>query len=166
MLRDPASLKTILRECAASISIFDIIRIREFIERECAHVPRGYREAYIKTYTGIAVEAVLALKGGVGDITADRKSLLRTLKRLYDTSSPLIVVLTVIYRNFILSEPLHPVGTPFPGSYSVTEEHGTYYCPVKDKQKDNPSALCDICIAEQTPMTQEMTSDREKPVKP
>ncbi|MGB9838807.1 DUF2115 family protein [Methanothermobacter sp.] len=79
MLRDPASLRTILRDWAASISIFDI------------------------------------------------------------------------NRTFILSEPLHPVGTPFPGGYSVTEEHGTYYCPVKDKQKDNPSALCDICIAEQTP---------------
>ncbi|MCQ8905446.1 MAG: DUF2115 family protein, partial [Methanothermobacter sp.] len=24
--------------------------------------------------------------------------------------------------------------------------------PVKDKQKDNPKALCDICIARQTPI--------------
>jgi len=90
MLRDPASLKTILRDCAASISIFDIMRIREFIERECAHVPRGYREAYIKTYTGIAVEAVLGLKGGMEDITADRKSILRTLKDYMRPPAPLL----------------------------------------------------------------------------
>ncbi|MEN6592103.1 MAG: DUF2115 family protein [Methanobacterium sp.] len=26
---------------------------------------------------------------------------------------------------------------------------GTYYCPVKENQKDNPGAVCGICISEQ-----------------
>ena len=26
-----------------------------------------------------------------------------------------------------------------------------FYCPVKDKQKDNENAICNLCLAEQTP---------------
>jgi Uncharacterized protein conserved in archaea len=35
------------------------------------------------------------------------------------------------------------------GGFEVKYENGTYFCPVKDKQKDNPSAVCGFCIAEQ-----------------
>ena len=64
---------------------------------------------------------------------------------------PLIYVITSLYTTFILEEPIHPVGSEFPGNLKISEEKGTYYCPVKDNQKDNPNAICHLCLAEQTP---------------
>ena len=64
---------------------------------------------------------------------------------------PLIYVITSLYTTFILEEPIHPVGSEFPGNLKVTEENNTFYCPVKDNQKDNPNAICHLCLAEQTP---------------
>ncbi len=54
-----------------------------------------------------------------------------------------------LYTTFVLEEPIHPVGTLFPGGFRVKFEGKTYYCPVKEKQKDNPGAVCCYCIAEQ-----------------
>ncbi|MGZ7108680.1 MAG: DUF2115 family protein, partial [Methanobacterium sp.] len=54
-----------------------------------------------------------------------------------------------LYTTFILDEPIHVVGTPFPGGFKVKYENGRYLCPVKEKQKDNPGAVCGFCIAEQ-----------------
>ncbi len=58
--------------------------------------------------------------------------------------------LIALYTTFILKEPIHPVGMPFPGGLNIKYEKGTYYCPVKESQKDNPGAVCGFCIAEQT----------------
>lgn len=54
-----------------------------------------------------------------------------------------------LYTTFVLEEPIHMVGTLFPGGFRVKFEGDTYYCPVKEKQKDNPGAVCGFCIAEQ-----------------
>ncbi len=75
------------------------------------------------------------------DVDFDRKS----------CNFPLIITLSTLYVTFIKAEPLHPVGSLFPGSFRIYEENGIYYCPVKDAQKDNPDALCIFCLAEQTP---------------
>ncbi|MBE6492179.1 MAG: DUF2115 domain-containing protein, partial [Methanobrevibacter sp.] len=55
-----------------------------------------------------------------------------------------------IYTTFILEEPIHKVGTPFPGSQKVEEKNGKFYCPVKDSNIDTPNAVCNICLAEQS----------------
>ena len=68
-----------------------------------------------------------------------------------DDKFPLIYVITALYTTFILEEPIHPVGSEFPGNLSVEEIDGEYFCPVKDNQKDNPNAICHLCLAEQTP---------------
>ena len=60
-------------------------------------------------------------------------------------------VITSLYTTFILEEPIHPVGSEFPGSLKVTKENNNYYCPVKDNQNENPNAICHLCLAEQTP---------------
>ena len=64
---------------------------------------------------------------------------------------PLIYVITSLYTTFILEEPIHPVGSEFPGKMFVEERNGQYYCPVKGNQEDNPNAICHLCLAEQTP---------------
>jgi len=53
------------------------------------------------------------------------------------------------FTMFVLEKPGHPVGTPFPGGLSVKERNGSYYCPVRDKQKEVFFALCNFCPAKQ-----------------
>jgi uncharacterized protein (UPF0305 family) len=65
------------------------------------------------------------------------------------TKFPLIYGIISIYTTFILEEPIHPVGTPFPGSLYVEEKDGKFYCPVKDANLESPNAVCKMCLAEQ-----------------
>lgn len=54
------------------------------------------------------------------------------------------------FTMFVLTEPAHPVGTPFPGGQIVDEWEGTYLCPVRDMADDVPYALCPYCPAIQS----------------
>jgi uncharacterized protein (UPF0305 family) len=70
------------------------------------------------------------------------------------TSSPHIRFLNYLlaaFCMFVLDEPGHPVGTPFPGGDTVQLIEGIYYCPVREKAGDVDSALCPFCPAHQTP---------------
>ena len=59
--------------------------------------------------------------------------------------------LLAAFCMFVLEEPGHPVGTPFPGGDTVQLIDGVYYCPVREKAGDVDSALCPYCPARQTP---------------
>jgi uncharacterized protein (UPF0305 family) len=59
--------------------------------------------------------------------------------------------LLAAFCMFVLDEPGHPVGTPFPGGDTVQQIEGIYYCPVRGKAGDVDSALCPFCPALQTP---------------
>lgn len=70
------------------------------------------------------------------------------------TGNPRICFLNYLlaaFCMFVLEEPGHPVGTPFPGGDTVQQIDGTFYCPVRDKAGDVDSALCPYCPARQTP---------------
>ncbi len=54
------------------------------------------------------------------------------------------------FSMFVLGEPAHAVGTPFPGGDSVQFLDGKYYCPVREKANDVGGALCPFCPAAQT----------------
>ena len=60
--------------------------------------------------------------------------------------------LLAAFCMFVLNEPGHPVGTPFPGGDTVQLINGIYYCPVRVKAGDVDSALCPFCPACQTPL--------------
>jgi uncharacterized protein (UPF0305 family) len=66
-----------------------------------------------------------------------------------ESRGPLIFYIASLYATFLLEKPIHPVGTPFPGSLKVEEKNGTFYCPVRDANIDTPNAVCNICLAEQ-----------------
>ena len=53
------------------------------------------------------------------------------------------------YAMLIAGLPGHPVGMPFPGGWTVKEENGKILCPIRDKEKDLPQALCNYCPAVQ-----------------
>ena len=65
------------------------------------------------------------------------------------TKFPLVYGIVSLYTTYILEEPIHPVGTPFPGSLKVIEKDGVFYCPVKEANLEAPNAVCKMCIAEQ-----------------
>ncbi|MCZ9313392.1 MAG: DUF2115 family protein [Methanocorpusculum sp.] len=58
--------------------------------------------------------------------------------------------LIAAYAMYIADEPAHPVGTPFPGGYTVELHEGVYYCPVRAVQGGIDEALCRFCPAVQS----------------
>jgi uncharacterized protein (UPF0305 family) len=59
--------------------------------------------------------------------------------------------LLAAFCMFVLHEPGHAVGTPFPGGDTVQLIDGVYYCPVREKAGDVDAAICPFCPALQTP---------------
>jgi uncharacterized protein (UPF0305 family) len=55
------------------------------------------------------------------------------------------------YAMFVLEEPGHPVGTPFPGGAVVRKTAGKYYCPIREKEEEIPNSICNFCPALQDP---------------
>jgi len=68
-----------------------------------------------------------------------------------DTRLRFLKFLLAGFSMFVLREPAHAVGTPFPGGDTVSLIDGTYYCPVREKANDVGGALCPFCPALQTP---------------
>ncbi|WP_241648074.1 DUF2115 domain-containing protein [Methanoculleus taiwanensis] len=58
--------------------------------------------------------------------------------------------LLAAFTMFVLEEPAHPVGTPFPGGQIVDVWEGQYLCPVREQAGDVPFALCPYCPAVQS----------------
>ncbi|MDP3397106.1 MAG: DUF2115 domain-containing protein [Methanoregula sp.] len=54
------------------------------------------------------------------------------------------------FSMFVLDEPGHPVGMPFPGGFKVEQRGSDYYCLIRDKEKDVFSSICNFCPAKQT----------------
>jgi uncharacterized protein (UPF0305 family) len=59
--------------------------------------------------------------------------------------------LLAAFLMFVLREPAHAPGTPFPGGDMVEYLDGVYTCPVREKANDVGGALCPFCPAVQTP---------------
>jgi len=51
---------------------------------------------------------------------------------------------------FVLGEPGHPVGMPFPGGFTVEKRGSEYYCLIRDREKEVPHSICNFCPAKQT----------------
>ena len=62
----------------------------------------------------------------------------------------LFYYLIAAFTMFVLEEPGHPVGMPFPGGFSVEKRGSDYYCLIRDKEKDVFWSICNFCPALQT----------------
>jgi len=62
----------------------------------------------------------------------------------------LFYYLIAAFTMFVLDEPGHPVGMPFPGGFSVEQRGGDYYCLIRDKEKDVFYSICNFCPAHQS----------------
>lgn len=95
---------------------------------------------------------------------------LKSCRNTASKTSPRLLYLKYLlvgFRMFVLGEPAHPVGTPFPGGHEVESESGIFYCPVREKADDVPYAVCPFCPAMQSTefMLEFTKEEREKKVK-
>ncbi len=51
------------------------------------------------------------------------------------------------FTIFVLDRPGHPVGMPFPGGFRVEERNGSFYCLIRDREKEVPFSICNFCPA-------------------
>ncbi len=159
-------LMDLLKKYASIISVYDLMMATAHIRKDGEYVQANYREKYLKVYIKyfiMRMKEVLEKEDYDYTTNIDKEAFNQSfplLKRTFekeristsdDDKFPLIYVITSLYTTFILEEPIHPVGSEFPGSLKVEEKNGTFFCPVKDNQKDNPNAICHLCLAEQTP---------------
>ncbi|MBR0270709.1 MAG: DUF2115 domain-containing protein [Methanobrevibacter sp.] len=157
-------LMVILKEYAGIISPYDLMMATARMREDGKYVQSQYREKYLEIYIRYFIMRMKEVRDNNNDMneSIDMEVLYNSfplLKTTFekerlgenDDKFPLIYVITSLYTTFILEEPIHPVGSEFPGNLKVTEEKGNYFCPVKDNQKDNPNAICHLCLAEQTP---------------
>lgn len=158
-------LLTLLKKYCKIISPYDLMLATARMREEGKYVQSNYREKYLKIYVKyfiMRVKEILDDENYLDDII-DKKSFSESFsllkyqfekERKYDIEEdkfPLIYIIVALYTTFILEEPIHPVGSEFPGNLKVEKRKGIFYCPVKDKQKDNENAICNLCLAEQTP---------------
>lgn len=156
-------LLNILKDEAFNIHISDIMNASAYLLNEGKYVQSGYREKYLESYIKGFILRVNEIKENkkLYEGFVDMKDLKNSLKLLNEQEKLILKQRSVesrffriykiisIYTTFVLDEPIHPVGTPFPGGFEVKYVNNTYICPVKDKQKDNPNAVCGFCIAKQ-----------------
>ncbi len=151
----------ILKKYCGTISVFDLMRVNAEMIEESKYVQENYKEKSHGVYAKYFLGRIKEIRD---DNTHYNKNIdkedfidsVATLKSYHDAESiksktkfPLIYGIVSLYTTYILEEPIHPVGTPFPGSLKVEEKDGVFYCPVKDANLESPNAVCKMCIAEQ-----------------
>ena len=155
-------LLNILKKYCKIISPYDLMLATARMREEGKYVQANYREKYLEVYVKYFIMRVKEIldNNNYLDAPIDKESFNESFnllkyqfekERNYDDKFPLIYIIVSLYTTFILEEPIHPVGSEFPGSLKVEKKEGVFYCPVKDKQKDNKNAICNLCLAKQTP---------------
>ena len=154
-------LMVVLKEELADVSVFDMMIISAEIIENNKYVQKSYQEKSKKIYVDSFINRVNEIRSNdtVYDDYFNRDDFVEKLNDLKDifklvskdrkNKSSIISFVVSLYTTFVLDEPIHPIGTPFPGSLEVMMENGVYYCPVKEANIDTPNSVCRLCIAEQ-----------------
>lgn len=154
-------LLVILKIEVSEIDIQKIIKATGFLGEDAKYMQSPYREEYIKRFSKAFFSRIKDLKDDKNDYNSDvdvakLKDFLKILKmqRIQAKSRNELCFLKIarviaLYTTFIREEPIHPVGTSFPGGFKLRLVNGRYICPVKEKQMNNPSALCQFCVSVQ-----------------
>lgn len=156
-------LLLVLKEDARKVGLPDIIRSSLYLHQDAKYVQASYRGEYIKAYTNGFLARIREVKADdqhyPGEVDVEELStaidLLEEQEKMVgelEDSEPAffrIYKIISLYTTFIKEEPVHQVGTPFPGGFQVKKEGDKYICPVKKNNEDNPLAVCPFCIAEQ-----------------
>lgn len=68
----------------------------------------------------------------------------------YAPKHRLFYYLMAAFTMFVLDKPGHPVGMPFPGGFTIEDRDGTYYCLIRDREKEVFFSICNFCPAKQS----------------
>ena len=162
----------VLKKALERYTIFDLQRVGGTIRRETELLPEPYRSRY-RPYS---IDLLNQYHAFLSDVRCGKSKQREILDRkLWDEfwknaekscfsdevskNSPEVGIgtpagklfyrLVYGYAMLIAGLPGHPVGMPFPGGWTVKEENGKILCPIRDKEKDLPQALCNYCPAVQ-----------------
>ncbi|KZX11150.1 DUF2115 family protein [Methanobrevibacter filiformis] len=155
----------VLKKGAKDISIFDIMNSTNNFRQACKYVRDEYKgyfdDIYIKNFymkvkdissDNNSYESYINKNKFLKSIDyfqkqdQDREEI--DLDNSYEKQR-LIYYLICIYTTYVLDEPIHAVGSVFPGHTTVRQVGDLYYCPVKANNSNNPKAVCRYCIAHQ-----------------
>ena len=155
------ALLEVLKKYSRTISIFDMMDITGELAEDIKYVQKEYREKTQEIYIKYFLVRINNIRDDQSQYNSavDKEDFIEsvaTLKKYQQEESitsktkfPLVYALVSLYTTYVLEEPIHPVGTPFPGSLKVIEKDGVFYCPVKEANLEAPNAVCKMCIAEQ-----------------
>lgn len=171
---EKAELAKVLAAELARFSIYDIMKIAGELHREIDLLPSPYREKsrpyfveqlfgrYQKIMTMRSKGDFQGLRGRIGNLSIYREfcsAESRHIKEIGDDEgdedaeyrqfSSLYYFLISCFYMFVIEEPGHPVGTPFPGGFAVLHCGNDYYCPIRDKEADVLFSICNFCPAKQ-----------------
>jgi uncharacterized protein (UPF0305 family) len=154
-------LRDLLKAEAKNVHLEDIMLASSFLREDAKYMPSSYRQEYIERFSRTFFNRIKDIKEDknnyIGDV--DTKSVKEFLKVINKQNSDaggknercFVKIARIIsaYTTFVCEEPIHPLGTKFPGGFILYIENGIYYCPVKKNQMNNPSALCKFCVSVQ-----------------
>ncbi|MCC7556226.1 MULTISPECIES: DUF2115 domain-containing protein [Methanoculleus] len=173
-------LLRIIADETAAYDLRDLEAMNARFERKVAHLPEDYRDRLLSSVREEIFGAhhrlvLLSRNSGGRELDGPPAPALSaycsmvaeacTAKaREKDPKYLYLKYLLSAFTIFVVEEPAHPVGTPFPGGQIVDEWEGTYLCPVRDLADDVPFALCPYCPAVQStePTFPEMRARRQE----
>lgn len=163
-----SELMCVLKKEASKIHVHDLMIASTYLHEEAKYMQADYRENFINVFINGFINRFKELIGDKkyynGYIQCEKlQKFLKILKvereiqkedlminsEIYFLKFAKIAEIVAIYTTFILESPVHPVGTLFPGGFTLKSENGTYLCPVKEKNLNNPYALCRFCVSKQ-----------------
>lgn len=155
-------LLCVLMEEASNFNLQDIVSCSLQIHQEAQCIHTSYKIEYIKAEIGFLIRIrevkddhfhyngqvdVEELNTAIG-VLEEQEKMAKETEEINPTILKIYSIIS-LYTTFIKDEPIHQVGTLFPGGFTVKKDGDNYTCPVKDNNDDNPLALCPFCIAEQ-----------------
>jgi len=156
-------LLDVLKKEASRIHMNDIMLASAFIQEDAKYMQAEYREDFIKNFTRAFINRFKDIREDKNNYegyidTVKLKEFIHVLDnqmKMSEIRQELyflrLAKIVSIYTTFILEASIHPVGTSFPGGFKLKFENDVYLCPVKDKQINNPGALCRFCVSKQDP---------------
>ena len=154
-------LRDVVKFEAKNLHMKDIMLAASFLREDAKYMPLSYKEDYIERFSKAFFTRIKDIKEDKNNYHGyvDTEKLVEFLMVIDkqgndakgDNERCFVRIARIIatYTTFILEEPIHPIGTRFPGGFVLHREEGNYLCPVKNRQLENPSALCKFCVSVQ-----------------
>jgi len=156
-------LLEMVKKEASSVHIKDVMDASVYLREDAKYMPPREQKEFIERFTRAFFNRIKDIKNDKniypGDVDTEKLAefigfldeQLRRARSRPERCFQRIARMITIYVTFVREEPVHPVGTRFPGGLRVRRVGDVFYCPVKDRQISTPTALCRFCVSRQDP---------------